>query len=119
MWPFGGEVKDKLWVLLFGGTVAVIFAAGVSTATWGKKYLEFPTAWAQEAEKLQRRFYAEAKEERQQTLLFREMLATQKWDSCLSRDEEPDACKAQQDSMRRVWFVQDSIDIVRDTAGVE
>jgi len=109
-------MRDKLWMLLFGGTLAIVFGAGVSSATWGKKYLEFPKVWAQESKQIQKAWAAEAKEERQQTLLFREMLATQKWDSCLNRDEEATVCKVQQDSMRRVWFVQDSAEIVRDTA---
>jgi len=112
-------MKDKLWVLLFGGTVAVIFAAGVSTATWGKKYLEFPTVWAQESKQIQKRFADEAKEERQQTLIMREMLAGQKWTQCMDMTDEAEVCKVQQDSLRRVYFVQDSLDMVADTASIE
>ena len=111
-------MKDKLWVLLFGGTVAVIFAAGVSSATWGKKYLEFPRVWAQEAAQFEERFAKEYKEERQQTLIMREMLAGSMWDRC-ERVDELDVCKVQQDSIRRVWFVQDSVAMEQDTARVE
>jgi hypothetical protein len=107
-------MKDRLWMLLFGGTAAMVFGAGMSAATWGKKYLEFPTVWAQESAQIQKRFVAEAAEERQQTLLMREMLADQKWTSCMNRDEA-NTCKVQQDSLRRVWFVQDSVAMEPDT----
>lgn len=107
-------MKEKLWMLLFGGTAAIVFGAGVSAATWAKKYLEFPKVWAQESAQIQARFKSEAAEERQQTLLMREMLANQKWESCINR-EEADVCKVQQDSLRRVWFVQDSAAMVQDT----
>lgn len=111
-------MKDKLWMVLFGGTVAVIFAAGASTATWGKKYLEFPTVWAQEKEVIKEQQEAEATEERQQTLLMREMLAGSKWDRC-ERAEDDVVCRTQQDSLRRAWFVQDSSAMEPDTTRVE
>ena len=110
-------MKERLWMFLFGGTVAVVFAAGVSTATWGKKYLEFPKVWAQEAQQFEQRFRQEAREERQQTLLMREMLAGSKWDRCV-REREAEACKLQQDSLRRAWFVQDSAAMERDTVSL-
>lgn len=111
-------MKDKLIMLAigsFGTLIVVAFGVGVSSATWAKKYVEFPRVWAQESEQIQKAWAAEAREEKQQTLLFREMLATQKWDSCIVREEPVEVCKFTQDSLRRVWFVQDSAEIVRDS----
>lgn len=112
-------MKEKLAMWLVAGGVAVIFAAGVSAATWGRTYLEFPKVWAQEKQAIQQRFQAEAREERLQTLLMRDMLATQLSTACaMQHEDEPARCRAQQDSLRRVWFVQDSIALAEaDTTG--
>jgi hypothetical protein len=109
-------MKDKLVFWLLTGGVAFIFAAGVAAATWGRQYLEFPKVWAQEKAAIEQRFKREAREERLQTMLMRDMLAQQLYTACRQEEHEPPVCQAQQDSLRRVWFVQDSVALVQDTA---
>lgn len=104
--------KALMW--LVGGGFLVVFGVGVSSATWAKKYIEFPTVWAQEAAQFERRFEREAREERQQTLIMREMLANQMWLVC-TEQEEADVCKVQQDSLRMEYIVQDSTAMVQDS----
>lgn len=109
-------MKEKVmfWLLTVG--VLSVWGAGVAFGVWGREYVEFPKIWAQEKAAIQQRFKAEAAEERQQTLLMREMLANQMWDRCMKQEEEDAGrCKVQQDSVRRAWFVQDSLAMLPDT----
>jgi hypothetical protein len=56
-----------------------------------------------------RQFERAAQEDRLQTMLMRDMLANQMWQGCVMQERGASTCKAQQDSIRRQWFVQDSM----------
>jgi hypothetical protein len=108
-------ISLKQAILLFGA----VFALGGSWFLWGKAMWDFPDLWAQEkqeirqeiqsVEQVQTEYFArQASEEKTQTNMMRDMIASQYLERCFDLERPLPECQIQQDSLRGAWRAQDS-----------
>jgi len=99
---------------------ATVFALGGAWFLWGRTMWAFPEVWAQEraemqqeiqsVEKVQAEYFArQAAEEKTQTNMMRDLIASQYLERCFDLERPLVECEIQQDSLRGAWHVQDSV----------